>query len=217
MDGIIAVGLGADTTLLEHIASFKLPMVVVNRFFPTAEHIGCVRSDMTGWIEHEVAELKKLNCRNVLVLNKPENSDAGCEISHAVKTLAAENNSGDFKLDMITVREDLLQQMCEILQIEPFYDGFIINGSDGILLQQVAAQLDIPPGSFVISNFSVDSRYNSSGRVWCRCGYDIGTQGWNMLLNMLSGKCSGSEVLLPIIPAQRGIRRKSDIEYGFDL
>ena len=214
MDGVIAVGLGSDNKLLEHIASFKLPMVVVNRFFPVNKYTGCVRADMSQWVLDEIAALKQLQCNNILVLNKSSNSDAGREIAAALENITKQSSN---QVDMITMSDNLLPQLLNLLHPVLQYDGFIINGSEGNLLQQLATQLDIPQSRLTISHFSSTRKPDIGGRSWYRNGHTMGVQGWELLHDMLTGRSEGREIRLPVVSPRQHLRAESKSEYGFDL
>ena len=215
IDGVIALGIGSDNTLLEHIASFKLPMVVVNKYFPADKLIGCVRLDIATWLRQEVDAMQQKNCRNILILNKSTTYDAGREIAMAAETL--QKDGSKVRVDITTLSEDPVQQLKSIIAASCSYDGFIINGSENVLSSELVQKFTQAQRPYQLSYFYSTESVLYGNRVWHRNGYVMGENGWKMLQEMLNNQAAGREILLPVVTLQQGIRQEPEPDSGIDL
>ena len=137
-------------------AFLYLPMVVLNREYPVNDHIGCVRSDLSGWFLSETERFLNMDCRNILLLNKGVYADSGRELSETLSAASEKVQAAGGKLECMTMNDDgsLSIPLPELLKAHQF-DALIVNGSQaGAYISSGLRALGKVPGrDIMISGF----------------------------------------------------------------
>ncbi len=201
LDGIIVIGVASDRGLLDRLAALELPMAVINRDYAAGAHVGCIRSDLAGWCHAEITRLARQGCRNLLILNKNSQMDAGCVVAAQVQQEMARTTATTPKLSLVTMEDDLGPQCRKLLTRSPHYDGILINGSGGAIVAEAAQSVNLRPGrDFLMSGFVVSSNLCYPGCDWVYNSRQLGIRGWRLLERLLAGEKSPPPELLPIMP-----------------
>ena len=215
MDGILVIGLGADSTMLERLAALEVPMVVANRFFRTGRKLGCVRNDYKSWFYGELLKMHGKGCRRVLVLTKVALMDTCREYGN----LAEEWNRrrDGLKVDTMPLSDDYMRQFAELLLSPNRYDGFVIDGSEGEAMARIGAELGVMAGvDFQLTGY-VSHTDNAAHCQWFRNSFEIGQSAWQMLLRIIDGEDEPGEILVPLKHVSEGRPIVLDKNMGFDV
>lgn len=218
LDGIIVIGLGSNTTLLDRLADLNLPMVVINRAYSPRGHVGCVRSDLAGWFNGEVDDLIRNGCRKLLLLNKESHMDAGLELAELAEHTAERIAADGVKLTTVTMRRDIATQCLELLSPPLQYDGIIINGSEGGKVHLAARRLKLHAGrDFRLTGFMTGNENTCPDCIWYRNSNQLGVRGWQMLERLIAGECCAEPEFIPIVPWSSVRLPDLSAISGFDL
>lgn len=214
-DGVIVIGLGSNKSLLERIAAYQLPMVVLNRNYPASGNVGCVYNDFPTWLTGELQYMYEHDCRRVMVFNKSLAHASGKELDDALKQLP------DGLRAIVSVREvDHYSptQFAEVLQLPEKCDGFIFNGDYSGRLFAAAQEHNADLEGCIVSSIVYSDSSDSKGRLWYRNGHTLAMQGWQLLQSMMDKSSAGKSIALPLIRTSEAAKKeKSSTNYGFDV
>lgn len=215
-DGVIVIGLGADTAALDRVAALNLPLVVINRKYPADEKISCIHSDIAGWFSQEVDRMLQAGCRELLVLNKGLHADAGKRLDEVFDEVQARAKAQNGAIEYAVISKNLSLQVNELLQ-KKHYDGIILNSSEGSEVVNALTLHKLLPGRDIqLSGFVRNPSLRTAGLDWENDALNMGIQGWAMLMRLLNGG-SGEYTLLPVTRKTERVFTKVEYADGFDI
>ena len=201
---------------MDKISALNLPMVVVNRQYPISKKCSCIHSDIAGWFKSEAGRMLENGCRNLLFLNKGLHTDSGKSAAEIFPEVEKQVTAAGGVIEQIFAEKNVSLQVNELLQ-HKHYDGMIINSSEGaavldaLKLHKLQPNLDIQ-----LSGFVRDPALCMFGFGWEADSVSMGSQGWNMLMELLNGS-KGKHTVLPIAQYSKAKTTGADFADGFDV